>query len=164
MKTKDARSLSPDAQEDQRRRVVKAVVESGMSQTESARVFSVSRQAVNGWVRTYGARGAAGLKAGPKGRPRRSRLAGHQAALAVRLIEGRCPDQLKLPFALWTREAVVGLLAERFDRGALQRLLGNSEGLEPARWSRRVWMLLVLGIWDRVVLRSNAASDAEARA
>ncbi len=50
-----------------------------------------------------------------------------------------------------------GLLAERFDRGALQRLLGNSEGLEPARWSRRVWMLLVLGIWDRVVLRKKGS-------
>jgi len=142
MKTKDARSLSPDAQEDLRRRVVKAVVESGMSQTESARVFSVSRQAVNGWVRTYGARGAAGLKAGPKGRPRRSRLAGHQAALAVRLIEGRCPDQLKLPFALWTREAVVGLLAERFGLSVSVWTAGrylSRWGLTPQKPLRRAY-------------------------
>jgi len=41
-------------------------------------------------------------------------LAPHQAATAVRLIMGRCPDQLKLPFALWTREAVQHLLRERF--------------------------------------------------
>jgi len=53
-----------------------------------------------------------------------------------------------------------GLLADRFDRGALQRLLGNSAGLEPARWSRQVWMLLVLGMWDQVVLRRAAASEA----
>lgn len=33
----------------------------------------------------------------------------------MRLISDRCPDQLKLPFALWTREAVVQLIAERFD-------------------------------------------------
>jgi transposase len=42
-------------------------------------------------------------------------LAGHQAATTVRLIADRCPDQLKLPFALWTREAVAQLIADRYD-------------------------------------------------
>jgi transposase len=32
----------------------------------------------------------------------------------VRLISDRCPDQLKLPFALWTREAVGQLIEERY--------------------------------------------------
>ena len=32
----------------------------------------------------------------------------------MKLITERCPDQLKLPFALWTRQAVCQLLAERF--------------------------------------------------
>lgn len=41
-------------------------------------------------------------------------LAGHQAATVVRLIEDRCPDQLRLPFALWTREAVGELIHERY--------------------------------------------------
>jgi len=41
-------------------------------------------------------------------------LAPHQAAVTVRLIESRCPDQLRLPFALWTRQAVQQLLARRF--------------------------------------------------
>ncbi len=40
-----------------------------------------------------------------------------------------------------------GLLAERFDRGALTRLVENRRGLDPARWSRRVWTLLMLGLW-----------------
>ena len=50
---------------------------------------------------------------------RRGRRPGEQKALSPRqeamirgLIVGRCPDQLKLPFALWTREAV-GQLIER---------------------------------------------------
>src|SRR2546427_5356218 len=30
------------------------------------------------------------------------------------LFRSRCPDQLRLPFALWTREAVQQLLARRF--------------------------------------------------
>ena len=32
----------------------------------------------------------------------------------MKLIAERCPDQLQLPFALWTRQAVCQLLAKRF--------------------------------------------------
>jgi asparagine synthase (glutamine-hydrolysing) len=49
-----------------------------------------------------------------------------------------------------------GLLAELFDRSALERLVRGRDGLDPARWSRRVWHLLMLGMWDRYV---NKASD-----
>ena len=37
-------------------------------------------------------------------------IAPKQQAKIVRAIQGKCPDQLKLPFALWTREAVVELI------------------------------------------------------
>lgn len=37
-----------------------------------------------------------------------------QAATTVRVIADRCPDQVKLPFALWTREAVRDLIARRW--------------------------------------------------
>ncbi|MFH0765572.1 MAG: IS630 family transposase, partial [Calditrichota bacterium] len=37
-----------------------------------------------------------------------------QAALTVRLIQDRLPDQLKLPFFLWTREAVAQLIEKKF--------------------------------------------------
>lgn len=113
MKKRDSRLLGPAAQEDLRKRVAQAVRD-GMSQSEAARVFGVSRQAVNGWMKKVHGKGLQGLKAGKRGRPRVSRLAPHQAATTVRLIMGRCPDQLRLPFALWTREAVQHLLRERF--------------------------------------------------
>ncbi len=32
----------------------------------------------------------------------------------LRLMTDRCPDQVKLPFALWTREAVRDLIAQRW--------------------------------------------------
>lgn len=54
--------------------------------------------------------GNAALKAHKRGPKHQSRLAGHQAATVVRLITDRCPDQLKLPFALWTRQAVCELI------------------------------------------------------
>jgi transposase len=113
MKTQDARFLSPQAQEDLRRRVV-AVVVDGMYQAEAARTFGVSRQSVNNWMKKYHFGGLRRLRGGRRGRPSVQRLAPHQAATAVRLISDRCPDQLKLPFALWTREAVGELLARQF--------------------------------------------------
>ena len=111
----DARSLSPKAQEDLRRRAVRVVLQEHKSQTETARLFGVSRKAVGNWVRAYRQQGASGLRSRPHGRPKRSLLAGHEAATCVRLILHNTPDELGLPFALWTREAVGRLLAERFD-------------------------------------------------
>ena len=76
----------------------------GMNQTETARRFGVSRQSVNSWMCCYREEGEAGLKTKPHGRPRGSgRLRGWQAATIVNLITDRHPEQLKLPFALWTR-------------------------------------------------------------
>jgi len=114
MSTQDARLLSPEAQEDLRRRVIQAVEEQGMSQAEAVRTFGVSRTSVHNWRKAYRSGGKAALKSKPRGRPRRSRLAGHQAATTVRMVQDRCPDQLKLPFALWTRDAVRELIADRF--------------------------------------------------
>lgn len=115
MKPYDARMLSTQAQEALRLRVVQAVVDQRVRPSVAARTFNVSRTSVYQWVKTYRRRGQAGLKTKPLGRPPRSRLAGHQAATAVRLISDRCPNQLKLPFALWTRQAVCELLADRFN-------------------------------------------------
>lgn len=112
MKTTDARSLPAAAQEALRRRTVKAVL-NGMTHAEAAQVFGIARPTVTGWASEYHRGGAKALKAKRRGRPPASRLAPHEAALVVRLILGRCPDQLRLPFALWTREAVQQLLADR---------------------------------------------------
>jgi transposase len=110
---RDTRRLSSGAQEELRYRVVQAVVDQGMSKAQAARTFCVSRTSVHEWVKKYRSRGTQGLQSKRRGRPRRSRLAGHQAATVVRLITERCPDQLKMPFALWTRAAVGRLIAQR---------------------------------------------------
>jgi len=114
MSIQDARRLSPESQEDLRRRVVRAVAEQEMSQAEAVRTFGVSKTAVHNWIVKYRSQGERALKSKPRGRPKRSRLEGWQAATTVKLISDRCPDQLKLPFALWTRDAVGELLAKRF--------------------------------------------------
>lgn len=141
MQTIDTRRLSPDAQEHVRRRVV-AAVRGGMGKSVAARTFGVSRTSINAWLAKVERGGTRALKSRPRGRPRRSRLAGWQAANVVRLIEGGCPDQLRLPFALWTREAVRQLLADRFDVHVsiwtVGRYLANW-GLTPQKPLRRAY-------------------------
>jgi len=110
----DARRLSPAAQEDLRRRVMRAVREQGMAKVEAARTFGVSRASVHNWVKAVAGGGEAALRARKRGPKPHCRLAGYQAATVVRIIEDRCPDQLRLPFALWTREAVQQLIARRY--------------------------------------------------
>jgi transposase len=113
MGKQDARSLSAEGQEDLRRRVVDAV-ERGLAQTEAARVFGVARGTISRWMGLVERVGRRGLQARKRGRPPVSRLAPRQAATAVRHILKGCPEQLRLPFALWTREAVQELLWRKF--------------------------------------------------
>jgi transposase len=112
MKLADARTLSPAAQEDQRRKAILARRE-GKSVSEVARLFGVSREAVYQWIERYERGGAAGLTARQRGKPPTPKLAARQAATIVRLITDRQPEQLKLPFYLWTREAVQTLIRRR---------------------------------------------------
>ena len=113
MKIKDARSLPPVAQEDLRIKAVKAVL-SGMKHVEAAKLFGVARQTVDRWVKSYQEGGFAALKARKQGRPRGGSLLPWQAAQIAKAVVHRHPDQLKLPFYLWTREAVADYIERRF--------------------------------------------------
>lgn len=113
MGIKDARSLPALAQEDLRYKVV-AAVEKGMKRKDAAELFKVSRYSVIKWVKVKKERGGRALRSRMRGRPPVSRLKGHQAATIVRIITDRCPEQLKLPFVLWTREAVQMLIERRY--------------------------------------------------
>jgi transposase len=141
MKNRDARSLSAEAQEEIRIRAIQFVI-SGNTQVEAAKVFGVTRQAVGKWVKKHHEKGKVGLRAGKKGRPKGGSLEPWQAAQVVRTIEGRCPDQLKLPFYLWTREAVGKLVEQRFEirlsLSTIGRYLRKWE-FSPQKPIRRAW-------------------------
>jgi len=109
----DFRSLTPQAQESIRFQAM-AALQSGHSKAEVARMFGVSRQAIHQWIRRQTAAGAQALKARSRGRPKGGQLTAPQQRKLCRWITDRCPDQLKLPFYLWTREAVVHLMARQF--------------------------------------------------
>jgi transposase len=141
MKTLDTRCLSPDAQEALRFRVVHAI-RGGMKKAVAARTFGVSRTSIDRWLGKVALGNINSLKSKPRGRPKGTRLAPYQAATTVRLIIDRCPDQLKLPFALWTREAVQLLLAERFGLEVSVWTVGRylaKWGLTPQKPLRRAY-------------------------
>jgi transposase len=111
---KDARSLAPEAQAALRRRAVRAVLD-GITQIEAAEIFAITRQAVGKWIMAYRRGGESSLavrKRGPK--LPRTKLKGWQAAMICNCIRDRHPEQLKLPFYLWTSDAVRLLILRKF--------------------------------------------------
>jgi transposase len=142
VKCEDARSLSQQTQEAIRIQTVRAV-RGGMTQVKAAEVFGVTRQAVGKWVKAERERGERSLKAGKRGRPAgATRLKGHQAATIVNLIKDRHPEQLKLPFALWTSRSVQSLIRSRFgirlSARSVRRYL-RRWGLTPQKPCRRAY-------------------------
>jgi len=93
MEIKDARSLPTIAQEDLRRKAVKAVL-SGKRQKEVAALFGVTEQAICQWMRRYRDAGMQGLKARRRGRPRGGKLLPWQAAQIAKIVIDRHPEQL----------------------------------------------------------------------
>jgi transposase len=117
-------------------------VQNGLSQTEAAQVFGLARGTVSRWMGLVQRVGRRALKAQRRGRPPVSRLAPHQAATTVRHILSGCPDQLSLPFALWTREAVQELLLRKFDLQVSVWTVGRylrAWGLTPQKPVRRAY-------------------------
>ncbi len=113
MDTKDARSLPSVLQEKLRKRAIEAFLQ-GKSQVAIATSLSISDRIVRKWIRSYKMYGKGSLKAKKKGRPKGSKLLPWQAAQTIKYILNYCPDDLELPFSLWTRDAVALLILKKF--------------------------------------------------
>ena len=136
MELEDARSLSPQAQQALRKRAVAAVVKQGRSQKQVAQELGVTPTAVNQWVQRYRAQGEAALAARKQGRPRHPSLSDEQAAETTRLMREHAPDQLGLPYSLWTREAVGQLIQQQWGIQLSQTYL-RAWGLSPQKPAKR---------------------------
>jgi transposase len=114
-----------------------------MARIEAAKVFGVSYSVIGKWQRRRRAGGRAALTEDRRGRPTgQTRLAPWQAAVIVNLITDRTPDQLKLPFVLWTRQAVRELIRERFGLSLSVWTVGRHLrrwGFTPQKPVRRAW-------------------------
>jgi transposase len=110
-----------DSQETKRLLVVDYLKKKKGTHRQAAEIFHLSKSAVDKiWTR-YKQVGSSGLKSKKRGVQGGKKINGKQAAEVHRLIKDKLPDQLKLPFGLWTREAV-------------QQLMFNRYGIELSRW------------------------------
>lgn len=114
MSTQDARSLPSQIQSKLRERAIELFLKK-IPQVEIAERLGVTRQAVGNWVKAYKSNGRRALKPKPKGRPKGIKLKPWQSAQVVKMIRNYFPDDIGLPFSLWTRDAVSALIKKRFN-------------------------------------------------
>lgn len=115
MKGRDARNLSPRAQEGLRCRAIRAIIERGQTQAEVVRTLGVSRTALHNWLVAYRDGGAACLESRRRGRPRRPRLTGEREEVVLTTIMAGAPNLPRFPHPLWTREAIQLLIFRQFE-------------------------------------------------
>jgi transposase len=85
------------------------------TQKQCAGVFELTERSVNRIWSRYRKEGKRSLSNKKRGVQRDSKKINGQQAVEVRkLIKDKLPDQLKLPFGLWTRAAVQQLIEDRY--------------------------------------------------
>ena len=139
MKDQDARFFPPVVQQELRQRAIKLFLNK-VSQVDISKTLGVSRQSVWKWVKAYIQSGDKGLELRKRGRPQGSQLLPWQSAQIVKIVKNSCPDEIGMPFLLWTREAVGMLIEKKFNirlsKWTVGRYLANW-GFSPQKPARR---------------------------
>lgn len=132
MKTDDFRTIGNSARGAIRRRAVALVREEGRTQVEAAQILGVSPQTMCNWMARFDASGKSGLEDRRRNEHRRNAgvLTAAEARKVQRWIIAKCPEQLSLPFALWTAQAVRELIANK---------LGKDLGLSTMQLYLKKW-------------------------
>jgi transposase len=121
----DSRTLSVGALNERRRRAVKLRL-GGMSLKDTAAQCEMSRTTVIAALKAYEAGGWKAVDIGRPGRPSGTgrTLSADQEREVQRLIRDRTPDQLKMVYALWSRQAVAELIRDRYGIDLAVRTMG----------------------------------------
>ncbi|MGF6971602.1 transposase [Paraburkholderia sp. JPY465] len=127
----DSRTLPMAALNERRRRAVKMRIE-GVALKEVALRCEMSPTTVIAACKAYEAGGWRAVDVGPRGRPSGTgrSLSADQERVVQKIIRDRTPDQLKMPYALWTRQSVAEVIEQRFGI----RVPVRTMGLYLSRW------------------------------
>jgi transposase len=123
---RDARTLAPAAQEEKRRTAIE-LRQQGKSFVAIGTLLGVHYMTVSGWWERFEAGGPGALAAQRRGRrvgTQRTLMAAQERTIR-RLVTDRTPEQLRLPFALWTRAAIGDLIHARFGLRMPVRTIGH---------------------------------------
>lgn len=143
MKSLDGRKLSDDALHERRRQIVRQYKQ-GKSKAAISRELGVSYPAVCTTIWGYERDGARSLAPRRKGRRTGTgrSLNPEQEARIRRLICEKRPEQLKMNFALWSRPAVIALIAHELDTHLSVRAVGDylkRWGMTPQKPIKRAY-------------------------
>lgn len=107
MKTTDARKLNQQTQFELRKQVVR-LKEKGKNNAEISEIVGLSQSHISTVWQKYQRGGLDAIKPGVRGRRHgeQRRLTAEQEAGIQKLLVEKTPEQLKLAFALWNRDAV----------------------------------------------------------
>lgn len=122
----DLRTVELGAKEVIRKRAIE-LIKKGYSQKEVAEILGVSQNSVSTWRKNYKQFGVKGLKEKPRGRKQGEKtiLSLKQETSIQNMIVDKMPDQLKLPYGLWTRKAISELIERKFAISISQRTMGE---------------------------------------
>lgn len=139
----DARKLPAAALEEKRRLSVRLRKE-GMTRAQIGEVVGVHPDTVGRWLKVYKAQGAKALKSQVRGRREGvcRRLNSEQEGQIQKLLIDKTPDQLKLPYALWTRESVRELIKAQLSIDLPIRTVGHylkRWGMTPQKPVKRAY-------------------------
>ena len=124
----DARTLPAAAQEEKRKQAVRMWKTGGYTHREIGEQVGVHYLTVGRWIKKYQDGGSKALQARVRGRREGSgrRMTQEQEAMIQKQLIDKTPDQLKLRYALWTREAVQQLIQQITGLKLAIRTVGES--------------------------------------
>jgi transposase len=139
----DARKLSTEAQQQLRNQAIR-LKKAGRTYKEIAEITGIHLTTACKWYKSYLNGGKKAIEIKKRGRPLGSyrTLTSEQEKQLQKAMKDKCPDQLKLPFALWTRFAVQQLIKQLWSIDMPIRTVGEylkRWGFTPQRPLRKAY-------------------------
>jgi transposase len=143
METIDMRKLTREARYERRVQVIR-LRKAGRTYDEIATLTGLSRTGVFDICKRHATSGSSALHDAAGGRKlgEQRLLSPAQEALVQKLIADKTPDQLKMPYALWSRAAVAELIEQRFGLKLKVRTMGmylQRWGFTPQKPMRKAY-------------------------
>jgi len=113
-------------------------------QKEIASLLGIHKNTVNKWVKLFKQKGYKGLKEVKRGRKDGDGklLNSKQEKEIQKMIVNKMPDQLKLPYTLWTRKAIKDLIKREYNTDVAIRTMGDylkSWGFSPQKPKKKAY-------------------------
>ncbi len=139
----DARKRSTEVQQHNREQAIRLHHE-GMSRIEIAKIVGVHYQTIGDWMRRYAKGGASSLQIGQRGRRHGNGriLTAAQEKQLEQIVVGKSPEQMQLPFALWSSTALRALIKDKWAINMSQRTISEYMrrwGYTPQKAARRAY-------------------------